>query len=1362
MDVLTPTGCDAIIGCMGRDDMTVNIVTGNVHGNVVQAGSIAGGIHFHGARTRPATVASRLAQRPPWLATFGAAAGVLIDAEHVLTCGPTPEGDVRLAFPHTDQPVVVARPAHRLPDATVLRLMEPVGCTPAPLGAPESVLDHELRVDATVPGTPVFDLDADAVVGVLAPGAELRMLPIAVLLEHWPWLRERLGWRLDLDPSLKTHWLPRARGSEVESDSGAWYFTGRVAARQAVCDWLVGTEALLLVTGGPGTGKSALLAHLLVAADPVWATRMPSSAGPRPQLRAFDAALHVKGKTRDEVVERLAVLAGVTAIDQQELLVALRERWERTGRPFVVLADAIEEAAGIEEAQRIARLLWELACTRSTRVVAGVRTAPSGTARARVLTAFGRSVRTVDLDSPLYRLADDVTEYVLRRLAGDDLDGHYRDLPDEQLRALAAKVAAKSRDNFLIAQVTSRWLLLPTTQVADGQWDDVLPETIGEAMEKYLDTFGQEKALVQRLLTALAFARGDGLPRDDMWLAVASALHPGQKPTTVELTRVFHGAANYLIEHTIGPDGDPVYRLYHEALDEHLRERCDERHPHRAILDTLYDQVPFADDRRQWVQAAPYVLTHLAGHAALAGRLDQLLTDGGFLIHAEPSPLLAVLPEASTEPGRLAAACYQASSNRHRHADPEARCRILALDAARFGAHQLHDQLNVLTTGWRVRFATGTHIHPANIATFDGHKGTLNEIVAGTVDGRAIAVSGSAQGTIQMWDLAEQRPIGPTIDAYPRKKYAEAITALALSTFDGRPILVTGGYFGLLRVWDLAEQRPIGPTIDVGHPNKYAEAITALAVTELDGRPIVVCAGSDTVRVWDLRTQRQDGAPLPAPTVSAVAITELDGREVVVVSTLFKNTVDVWDLRERRRIRPTIHIPENVKSMAVTTLGGVPIALTGALDDDGTVRGWNLDTGVQIGPPLIGHDSIISGISVIDREGRPIAVTSAGGDHEGSGQPDNPIRVWDLLDWHPIGNALTGHANDTMGVATAEVDGRPVAVTVGGWDRTVRLWDLTDDFTHRRIGDPLTGHSKQVTEVAVLERAEHRIAVTTSLDKTTRAWDLRANRPLPRPLRSTAASTLTLAELHGQPLAVVCGVGTAEVWAPVTGTSAALPIPFEKLYGYGKAAAIAHQGDRPILVIASRDQQLYLWDLAASRSAGIPTRLKASMEQLALFASGGRLHAVVTSREPFDEVDTVWIVDLIRRRVVAELDSAPTTAVAACELEGHPIVITTGEATLRAWDPVDRHVVRTLTAHTRFTYSIVTGMRDGRRLVLAAGDDQRLRTWELATGHLVDELRLPGRCRRIALGEKGTLVAAVDDDVMAFDTGVCATPLRFD
>ncbi|MFF0087656.1 hypothetical protein ACFYR1_49750, partial [Streptomyces canus] len=53
----------------------------------------------------------------------------------------------------------------------------------------------------------------------------------------------------------------------------------------------------------------------------------------------------------------------------------------------------------------------------------------------------------------------------------------------------------------------------------------------------------------------------------------------------------------------------------------------------------------------------------------------------------------------------------------------------------------------------------------------------------------------------------------------------------------------------------------------------------------------------------------------------------------------------------------------------------------------------------------------------------------------------------------PVGKPLTGHTDSVEAVATVMIDDRPVAVT-GGWDGTVRLWDLT---THEPVGKPLTG-----------------------------------------------------------------------------------------------------------------------------------------------------------------------------------------------------------------------------------------------------------------------------------------------------------------
>ena len=58
-----------------------------------------------------------------------------------------------------------------------------------------------------------------------------------------------------------------------------------------------------------------------------------------------------------------------------------------------------------------------------------------------------------------------------------------------------------------------------------------------------------------------------------------------------------------------------------------------------------------------------------------------------------------------------------------------------------------------------------------------------------------------------------------------------------------------------------------------------------------------------------------------------------------------------------------------------------------------------------------------------------------------SGSGDKTVRVWDLATGHPIGTPFTGHTGTVAAVATAQLDGRPIAIS-GSADQTVRVWDL--------------------------------------------------------------------------------------------------------------------------------------------------------------------------------------------------------------------------------------------------------------------------------------------------------------------------------
>ncbi|MGH3684601.1 MAG: WD40 repeat domain-containing protein, partial [Pseudonocardiaceae bacterium] len=80
---------------------------------------------------------------------------------------------------------------------------------------------------------------------------------------------------------------------------------------------------------------------------------------------------------------------------------------------------------------------------------------------------------------------------------------------------------------------------------------------------------------------------------------------------------------------------------------------------------------------------------------------------------------------------------------------------------------------------------------------------------------------------------------------------------------------------------------------------------------------------------------------------------------------------------------------------------------------------------------------------------------------------------------------LTGHTSAVGSVAFAP-DGHTLATA--SWDRTVRLWDLTDRAHPSPLGPPLTGHTDAVSSVAFAPDG-HTLA-TASYDRTVRLWDL--------------------------------------------------------------------------------------------------------------------------------------------------------------------------------------------------------------------------------------------------------------------------------
>lgn len=937
---------------------------------------------------------------------------------------------------------------------------------------------------------------------------------------------------------LVDHFGPRSRGVEFESEHGL-YFSGRTRVLSELTRWLTSPEGDgrgRVVTGRPGCGKSAVLGRVVALSDPGYRTRFdlegldPATIIPE---GCVAAAVHARHKRLDEVVERIADHLGV-AVDGSAALLQELTRRGRKGPPVVIVVDAVDEAGsdtaadagGHGEPRRITReLLRPMSEIQGVRLLVGTRR--------ELVTPLGPTFRSIDLDRPGYRAEqNDVTEYVTKMLLAaeePEVPSPYRDRP-AHAAAVATGVAAKAAGVYLYARTTARTLRSDRAAVDIHRpgWADDLPSEIGEAFDDYLARFGPDEPRVRRMLLALAFSEGTGLPRGRIWTTLSTMLS-GVTCTEADVSWALDVAEAYVAE-VVDDDRRSVYRLYHKALAEHLRKTAGRETAdiQSFVVEALVSVVPvMADGRRDWFVAPPYVRQHLATHASAAGRLAELIEDPGFLLACETLGLLRALASVDGEaPRRIRTAFEQVAHRLTPDRALGARAADLQLSARRCEADELAHRIDRLgvslpwTARWAWWSASGAH------RVLSGHTKTVDCVAVGDLDERPVAVTGGVDATVRVWDLTTQRQIGDPM------VMGVGVSAVAIGELDDYTVALAGGVDGSVRVWDLSSGQEYGKPL-VGHTN----GIEAIRIGALGERPVVLTASGDgTARIWDLAERRQLGA----------------------------------DLSGHRR---------TVRDAALTELGGRPVAVTGG--DDKAVRVWDLtevpdggDARVD-GSPLIGPAEAVTALCTGEVDGRTILLV---GDKTGM------LSLWDLAARRQIGEPAVAHRYfSRSGVASAEIGrfrGRAVALT-SGWEET-RLWDLP---SLRQLGPPLRGHVDQIRAAALTSRGDASLAVTVSRDRTARIWDLSADQPAEA--HSGQVHCVDVQELRGRPLAVTGGAdGTARLWD--MRTRAQIGLPMARHVGAVLAVALGSAGGRPVAVTGGEDTLVRCWDPFAGELLGTP------------------------------------------------------------------------------------------------------------------------------------------------------------------------------
>ncbi|WP_223835735.1 WD40 repeat domain-containing protein [Streptomyces venezuelae] len=1126
--------------------------------------------------------------------------------------------------------------------------------------------------------------------------------------------------------------LVRAMGDHGGAGATAWWFSGRRTALSDLASWLNdrggGDRSVCrVVTAGPGSGKTAVLGLVAALTHPERRRTVPLHTLDLPtgllDTDAVDAAVYAQRLTDTDVLEAVCAAARVRAGTVGELLEALGART----RPLTVLIDALDEAATPGTlCSAVLRPLIEHSGGR-IRLLLGTRP--------YLLPRLGIGpADTIDLDDARYADPEALAVYAARNLLEAHATSPYRDRI-QAVRPVAEAVARAAGHSFLIARLTAGTLAAAPgiPDADDPAWRASLPRHAGDAMRHDLrQRLGDDARRATDLLRPLAYSQGQGLPWEDVWAPLATAIS-GRTYTDDDLVWLRDEAGSYVVEAT--ENGRSAYRLYHEAMAEYLREGTEPRTMHAAYTRVLTARVPWHIDVTQdWSRAHPYALAHLAHHAAQAGCLDGVLASSEYLVHAEPRGLTPYLHSAHGDTARLAAAVYRTGLHLHKAVTPHTRRQTLALDAARAGAPDLHRSLTsrIPPGEWAPVWATGSTFNPALRDTLSGHTGSVYAVACAELGGRPLAVTTGQDGTVRVWDLATGRTVGRPLTGHTGSVHAVACTEL-----DGRPLAVTTGQDGTVRVWDLATGRTVGRPL-TGHTG----SVHAVACTELDGRPLAVTTGEDgTVRVWDLATGHAIGSPLTGHTgwVQAVACTRLDGRPIAVTGG-YDRTVRLWDLATGHAVgRPLAGHTGPVHAVACTERDGRPVAVT--TGQDRTARVWDLAAGHAVGKPLTGHTGWVHAVACTERDGLPVAVTTG---------EDGTVRLWDLATGDTIGKPLTGHSGAVHAVACTALDGRPVAVTTGANDKTARVWDL--DARHT-VGEALFGHSGRVQSVACTERDGRPVAVTTGADdKSAHVWDLTTGLVVDSLTGHLAAvRSAACTGLDGPPVAVTgANDKTARSWDLATGRPFGPPLTSH--LGAVTVVACTEIDGRPVVATTGENYEtVRLWDLVTGRIIGKPlTGHSGWVHGVACTRLEGRPVAVTTGE---DRTVRVW--DLGTHRPVGE----PLTghvgavhAVACTELDGRAVAVTTGakDDVVRVWDlATGQSIGKPLVGHSDGVRTVACAVLDGRPVAATGGYDDTVRIWDLRTWSVTATILL-SQPNAVAFTATGDLVIGFHNDIALF------------